>query len=133
MPRRRCRPIATLLLIWYLPACASFQATGVPPEEAVANTDRAILTVRDGDTTVTVHVMNPWVHNDSIGGVPCTKDWQCDRTARWAASLAYVPVLKTRRPNPLGIVLPVAIAVTAIMTLVATIELTDALEKSLEK
>ncbi len=86
------------MLVWYLPACASFQAIRPPPpsQEAIANTDRAIVTAREGDSTVTAYLSNPWLRNDSIGGVPCTKDWQCDWTAQWAASLAHVPVIMTR-------------------------------------
>jgi hypothetical protein len=62
------KPIATLLLLWYLPACTRYQALEVAPQEALADTDRVAVKVSQDGETRTIYLKEPWASADSIGG-----------------------------------------------------------------
>jgi hypothetical protein len=93
------RPIALLLLVWFLPACATYQPTELAPHEKVK---------LSGASSTEVTVREPWVRADSIGGVT-------DLHPDWSVPLASVAEIKTSRFNPaltvVGIVGGVAVAV----------------------
>ena len=118
------RPIAALLLVWYLPACTSFQPTDVAPQRALNGTSRAIVTVATGGATETVYLDDPWATADSVGGTPCSvhtsSGWRCDPAGRWSAPAEAVVALQTKKTNPGGVIAVVAIGVgLAIVSLVA--------------
>jgi hypothetical protein len=85
------RPIALLLLVWFLPTCATYQTTELAPHEAVVGHEAVKVTLAD-ESSAEVTVWEPWVRADSIGGV-------VDRNDNWSAPLASVAVLKTKQAN----------------------------------
>lgn len=103
MRQKLRRPAACLLLVWYLPACTSFQTTALAPADAVADQSMVRVTVvTDGDTT-RWQVKEPWVRGDSLGGSACGSgrygEVQCDPADRFAVPLSSVVELETRRGN----------------------------------
>jgi len=98
------RPIALALLLWYLPACTSYQTSKLAPRDAVSDESSVLLKVVDGEKTKTVMLNKPWVRGDSLGGMPCSGDtsrgWRCanDR-AEWSVPLSSVVEVRTRRTD----------------------------------
>ena len=116
------RPIAYLMMLWYLPACTSYRTTDLSPQEAVASGESVVVTflrstggstgyvvgpdgkIVEGPGTATVHLKEPWVRGDSLGGTPCEAQrnggWRCSRDApAWAAPLSSVLSVKTKQVN----------------------------------
>ena len=95
------RPIACLLLVWYLPACTSYKTTAVAPQEAVAGQKTVIVTVDAGGSQETLHVNGPWVRGDTLGGTPCRLDdnrvYRCSTDEAWAVPLSQVVEVKTKQ------------------------------------
>ncbi len=121
MPYLR-KPVAILLLVWYLPACAtSFQPTDLSPQEVVAQEYEIKVKVRDGDRTETVHLYDPWATSRSIGGRVCDT-WACRYNRTWTAPLSRVESLETRQPDAVkavaGTVLGLAVVAGVVFTAV---------------
>jgi hypothetical protein len=96
------RPVAFVLLLWYLPACTSYQTSTLAPRDAVSGEPSVLLKVVDGEKTKTVMVSEPWVRGDSLGGTPCNGDtsrgWRCAKDgSNWSVPLSSVVEVKTRR------------------------------------
>jgi hypothetical protein len=92
------RPIACLLSIWYLPACATYtyEPTHLEPAQAIADQKEVRVTIQEDDSTARrLRVKDPWVRNDSLGGTPCfkfTAAWNEDRGERCAVDSLAVPL-----------------------------------------
>lgn len=87
------RPIALLLLVCWLPACATYRATDVAPEVAVIGQRAVKVTLADAASTE-VTVVDPWVRADSIGGM-------VHPIANWSVPLSSVVEVKTKRSSAL--------------------------------
>jgi hypothetical protein len=94
------RPVAILLLVWYLPACARYQPIELTPEEVFSDEDRLIVTLRreNGDT-YQLQLRRPWATTDSIGGIECSGI--CDSYQRWATPLEKVESVEKRQVDSL--------------------------------
>jgi len=112
---RAIRPIAYVLLIWYLPACMSYQRTKVAPRQAIEGQESVIVKVAVGADTTTLTIQEPWVRNDSLGGITETD-------SDWGVPLLSVVELRTRRLNAGKTtlnVLAVAVTVAGVAMIVA--------------
>ena len=112
---RATRPIAYLLLIWYLPACMSYQRTEVAPQQAIEGQESVIVTVAAGADTTALTLQEPWVRNDSLGGITETG-------SDWGVPLQSVVELRTRRVHAGKTtlnVLAVAVTVAGVAMIVA--------------
>lgn len=88
------RPIAYLLLCWYLPACASAQYRGTVPIEPttdVAGLKSAFVAVAAGTDTLVWQVSNPRVRNDSlVGRAAACKEGCGSPSLHWPVALSEV-------------------------------------------
>ncbi len=121
MPSYRHR-IASLLLICYLPACTSYRTSTLEPREAAAEEGALRVTYADRHDTTRVRVKDPWVHNDTLGGTPCTVDRnrrrQCDAADTLAVPLTSVIEIETIRTSASKTAL-VVVGTTLTLALVA--------------
>lgn len=121
MPMSR-RPIAFLLLAWYLPACSSYQTTALAPQEAVHGQETVKVVLADTALTELV-LRTPWVRTDSIGGVPCPSG-RCSVGTAWSVPLDSVVAIKTKQSAPgltaLAVIGGVALFAAAIAVAAAT-------------
>ena len=95
------RPIAYLLLVLYVPACTSYRTTNLAPQEAVADEGTVVVTVTNGAGTETLSLKQPWVRNDTVGGIPCRPDryrqYRCASDENWAVPVSLVVEMQTKR------------------------------------
>ena len=95
------RPIACALLVWYLHACA--YSTQIEPTTAVAGRKSALVTVASGADTVVWQVAQPWIRNDTLGGVAAACQTGCPpQDARWPVPLSEVVEVRTVPPDVSG-------------------------------
>jgi hypothetical protein len=85
------RPIAFLLLVWFLPACSTYRTTDLTPQEAVAGQKIVRVVATPEDEAIELNA--PWVRADSIGGITSTG-------SDWSAPLSSVNEVKIKRFNP---------------------------------
>ena len=86
--RQLRRPIAFLLLAWFLPACSTYRTTDLTPHEAIAGQETVMVTLADVESTE-VTVRFPCVRADSLGGV-------VERDP-WSVPLSSVAEVRTKR------------------------------------
>jgi len=95
------RPIACALLVWYLPACA--YSTRIEPATAVAGRKSALVTVASGADTLVWQVAQPWIRNDTLGGVAAACQKGCPpQDARWPVPLSEVVEVRAVPPDVSG-------------------------------
>jgi hypothetical protein len=96
------RPVAILVLMACLPACAaSFRPTDLSPQEVAAQAHEVKVTAKDGDGIHIVRLYDFWATSDSIGGKVCGTQYG-GRAEAWAVPLSAVVSLETRQPDLLG-------------------------------
>jgi hypothetical protein len=94
---RTRRLMAVVLLAWFQPACTTFQTTDLAPQEALEGQEQAILTVADSAGERIIHLANPWVTADSIGGTPCDQHFTCSAGSTLSVPLSSVQRLEVKR------------------------------------
>jgi hypothetical protein len=110
------RAIALFLLICYLPGCSSYRPTTLAPHQAVRGQDQIIVKVSDGSASETLHLLAPWVRNDTLGGTVsgCTPQ-QFLNECEWAAPLSEVLAIETRQAEGSATVGVVAVVVVLVV------------------
>jgi hypothetical protein len=115
-----------LLLVWHLTACTSYRITTLTPQEAVSGEDAVRVTLfADGDTT-TLHLEDPWVRHDSLGGTQCVTratSIVCNAADSLAVPLSSVVAVQTKQADPAATAF--ALAAGAFAGLVAVAVLFD--------